>query len=112
MTAFQVVMLVLFVVGYAAQIRLLITLGVREDMARQTRSTGKFLMACVVVSVTGIVIDGLIERTPWTALVWWGVLNLFAVPVATAIAYLYTMPRRRANGWLPSNGVGRLDRER
>jgi hypothetical protein len=60
----------------------------------------------------GIVIDGLIERIAWTALVWWGVLNLIAVPVATAIAYLYTIPRRRANGWLPSNGVGRLDRER
>jgi hypothetical protein len=76
------------------------------------RHTGRFLMFCVAASVIGIVVDGLIEQTPWTALVWWGVLNLIAVPVATAVAYAYTMPRRRAQGWLSSKAVGRLDRQR
>lgn len=101
MTAVQIAMLLLFVAGYSAHIRLLILLGQREDMKRDARFTGKFLLFCVGVSIAGIMADGLLAGNGWlSALLVWGVLNLIAIPLSTAIAYLYTMPRRRARGWI------------
>lgn len=101
MTAVQIAMLLVFIAGYAAHIRLLLLLGTRQDMKREARFTGKFLLFCVGISIAGIMADGLIGQNRWlTALLVWGMLNLIAVPLSTAIAYLYTFPRRRAQGWL------------